>query len=310
MVHVPLLRRGAPYTSLDVAYAPHHATGEPFAEVSQANVGLIRRDLLAQQAMRASLMRHSTAELVDLTRQAADIFLNGTLPIGSDSQMPDDYVRQLSATTGMPFVMVRRNMQRVANVMQNVGPILKGLTRGLDPAVLDQGFGDVNGQAVSFFPRAQSLGIARGLDHDGQDGGPSFGRGKLAVLEVPLRPRDAEAVGRGPDDARHLDGDLAPADLREGVTGAGVVVQCGRTAIRGPLIGAKPVLADNDRVGRDRADLLDESAEMESNLRIGRAIVGIGGRDGLRLTEIVHLHDPRHHGPACGLPDQCRGKSG
>jgi len=38
-----------------------------------------------------------------------------------DEQRPDDYVEQLSATTGMPFVMVRRNMQRVAAVMEKPG---------------------------------------------------------------------------------------------------------------------------------------------------------------------------------------------
>ena len=57
MLHLPLLRRGEPYKSLDVARAPHHATGQPFVEISQANVGLIRRDLLRQDEMRASLAR-------------------------------------------------------------------------------------------------------------------------------------------------------------------------------------------------------------------------------------------------------------
>ena len=56
MLHIPLLRRGRPYQSLDVAKAPHYATGEPFVEISHANVGLIRRDLLEQEAMRASLI--------------------------------------------------------------------------------------------------------------------------------------------------------------------------------------------------------------------------------------------------------------
>jgi acyl-CoA reductase-like NAD-dependent aldehyde dehydrogenase len=158
MLHIPLLRRGQPYKSLDVVRAPHHATGKPFVEISQANVGLIRRDLLAQEAMRASLARIPVARLLELTRAAADIFLNDTLPICDDTQRPDDYVEQTSATTGMPFVMVRRNMQRVAAVMANVENILRGLTRGLDPAVLDRGFGEMNGQAISFYPKARVLG--------------------------------------------------------------------------------------------------------------------------------------------------------
>ena len=159
MLHVPLLRRGKPYTSLDVAHAPHHATGRPFVEISQANVGLIRRDLLEQDAMRASLTALPTARLIEMTREAAGIFLNDTLPIGEEMQRPDDYIEQLSATTGMPHVMGRRNMKRVASVMENVGTILGGLTRSLDTTILDRGFGEVNGQAVSFFPRTRSLGV-------------------------------------------------------------------------------------------------------------------------------------------------------
>jgi acyl-CoA reductase-like NAD-dependent aldehyde dehydrogenase len=159
MLHIPLLRQGRPYVSLDVATAPHHATREPFVEISQANVGLIRRDLLQQDAMRQALNSHTVASLIEMTKAAAPIFLNDVLPIGDAPQSPADYVAQLSATTGMPHVMVRRNMQRVASVMENVAGILSGLTRGLDAAVLDRGFGDMNGQAISFSPRARALGV-------------------------------------------------------------------------------------------------------------------------------------------------------
>jgi acyl-CoA reductase-like NAD-dependent aldehyde dehydrogenase len=190
MLHIPLLRRGQPYRSLDVAHAPHHATGRPFAEISQANVGLIRRDLLAQEAMRASLVSIPVARLIEMTRQAAQIFLNDTLPIGSDTQRPDDFVEQVSATTGMPFVMVRRTMRRVADVMQNVEHILSGLTRGLDLGVLDLGFGQVTGQAVSFYPKTRALGIVLPSNSPGVHGlwAPAI------ALKMPLvlRPGGAE----------------------------------------------------------------------------------------------------------------------
>jgi acyl-CoA reductase-like NAD-dependent aldehyde dehydrogenase len=159
MLHIPLLRQGRPYRSLDVTTAPHHATREPFVEISQANVGLIRRDLLQQEAMRKALMAHRVFDLVEMTRRAAPIFLKDTLPLGDATQSPDDYVMQLSATTGMPHVMVRRNMQRVASVMEHVGFIIRGLTRGVDPEVLDRGYGDMIGQAISFSPRARALGV-------------------------------------------------------------------------------------------------------------------------------------------------------
>jgi acyl-CoA reductase-like NAD-dependent aldehyde dehydrogenase len=190
MLHVPLLRRGRPYRSLDVVHAPHHATGRPFAEISQANVGLIRRDLRDQAAMRAALTALPTSRLIQLTRDAAAIFLHDTLPLGDDRQRPDDYVEQLSATTGMPYVMVQRNMQRVASVMEHAGAILTGLSRGLDPAVLDRGFGEVNGHAVSFFPRSHALGVVLPNNSPGVHGlwVPSI------ALKMPLvlRPGSAE----------------------------------------------------------------------------------------------------------------------
>ena len=162
MVHIPLIRRGVPYRSIDVARIAHHATGAPYAEVSQANVGLIRRDLLAQDAMRASLTQFTVARLIEMTKQAAHYFQHDTLPLGAvgdTQQSPDDYVLQLSATTGMPHVMVRRNMQRIVSVMENLPDILRGLTRGLDLEILDHGFGEVNGQAFSFYPNGKTLGV-------------------------------------------------------------------------------------------------------------------------------------------------------
>jgi acyl-CoA reductase-like NAD-dependent aldehyde dehydrogenase len=159
MLHIPLLRRGVPYRSLDVAHAPHHATGQPFVEISQANVGLIRRDLLQQEAMRASLAKIPVARLLQMIGEAAEILLHGALPIGDDRQRPDDYVEQVSATTGMPHAMVKRNLARVASVMTNAPDILRGLTRGLDLTVLDRGIGEANGHAVSFYPKAQALGV-------------------------------------------------------------------------------------------------------------------------------------------------------
>jgi acyl-CoA reductase-like NAD-dependent aldehyde dehydrogenase len=43
--------------------------------------------------------------------------------------------------------------------MEHVGFIFRGLTRGTDPEVLDRGYGDMIGQAISFSPRAKALGV-------------------------------------------------------------------------------------------------------------------------------------------------------
>jgi len=159
MLHIPILRQGRPYKSLQVARVPHHRSEEPFVEVSQANGGLIRRDLLQQGAMRAALAKYSCDELVAICESAADHFLGGTLAIGDEEQGPEDYVRQTSATTGLPHVLVRRNMKKVHGVLGQVGTVLAGLTRGLDLGVLDRGEGVVDGRAVSFFPRGDTLGV-------------------------------------------------------------------------------------------------------------------------------------------------------
>src|SRR5438128_12107145 len=45
MLHIPVLRWGQPYTSIEVDEVVHFADGEPIARVSRANGGLIQRDM-------------------------------------------------------------------------------------------------------------------------------------------------------------------------------------------------------------------------------------------------------------------------
>jgi acyl-CoA reductase-like NAD-dependent aldehyde dehydrogenase len=161
MLHIPILRHGVPYKSLDVARVPHHKTRETFVEVSLANGGLIRRDLResSQIEARRALAAVPFARLLDICARAADHFLHDTLPLGETMQSPEDYVQQLTATTGMPHVLVRRNMQKIAGVLTQMRTVLRGLTRGLDLSLLDAGHGDHGGYALSFYPRTQSLGV-------------------------------------------------------------------------------------------------------------------------------------------------------
>ena len=159
MHHIPILRKGEPYKSLDVVRVPHHRTREPFVEISQANSGLIRRDLLDQASAKRALEAFTSAELLEITARAADHFANDELPLGDAGQSPQDYVKQVSATTGMPHVLARKNMAKIESVMRQMQSVLNGLTRNLDLGILDRGFGELNGQALSFFPRTDSLGV-------------------------------------------------------------------------------------------------------------------------------------------------------
>lgn len=162
MLHLPILRWGVPYRSVNQVVTPHFRTREPFVSMSQANLGLIRRDLLRQGEARAALQTIPAADLIAMAGRAANYFLNDTLPLDPESgttQTPQQYVEQVSATTGMPFSNVRRNMLKVHGVLDKVEEVLAGLTRGLDLSVLDSGYGTVRGQMLSFFPRTEALGV-------------------------------------------------------------------------------------------------------------------------------------------------------
>jgi acyl-CoA reductase-like NAD-dependent aldehyde dehydrogenase len=137
---------------------PHHRTRETFVEVSHANAGLIRRDLSRQEIARASLSKFTTRDLVDICTRAAEHFTNDSLPLGDTTQTAEDYVAQVSATTGMPYVLARRNMGKIKSMLANMESVLNGLTRNIDWEILDRGFGVRDGKSLSFFPRTQSLG--------------------------------------------------------------------------------------------------------------------------------------------------------
>ncbi|MFQ5503144.1 MAG: aldehyde dehydrogenase, partial [Phycisphaerae bacterium] len=80
MLHIPILRHGRPYESVETIDIIHHATGEPLARVSLANSGLIARDIRRMNPN--ALESFTMADLIDATKRAGDIFLHGTLPLG------------------------------------------------------------------------------------------------------------------------------------------------------------------------------------------------------------------------------------
>ncbi len=139
MLHIPILRHGQPYESIDKVELVHHATGEAAASVSQANPGMVVRDINRMDD--AVLEAFTVRELIDICRRAAERFIGGVLPIGDAKQSFDDYVRQLSATTGMPVTYCRSNAEKIRRVLAEMDTIIAGLTRGFDLSILDRGFG-------------------------------------------------------------------------------------------------------------------------------------------------------------------------
>ena len=77
-----------------------------------------------------------------MMKKAADLYLNGTLPMGDGEQTPDDFARQQSASTGLPEHMCKANMKKNHFVLSNMDQILDALTRGLPLDVLTRGYGD------------------------------------------------------------------------------------------------------------------------------------------------------------------------
>lgn len=159
--HIPAFRLGQSYDSLDKTEVKNCRTGETVAHVSKVNAGIIRKDLAKVTAARAALKKFSCAQLIQITAKSADLFLHGTLPLGDrgHTQSPQQYMETLSATSGLPHALIRRNMTRIHAAMSQMDKILRGLTRGLDLRVLDTGLGEQAGSPVSFFPLTQCLGL-------------------------------------------------------------------------------------------------------------------------------------------------------
>jgi acyl-CoA reductase-like NAD-dependent aldehyde dehydrogenase len=156
-----VLRAGVEYESLDAQELTGYRDGQALARVSRANAGLIRRDLARIGAAAERLRSIPMAELVRRSRDAARRFLEDTLPLEKSgaAQSPEDYVRALSATSGLPHALVRANMTKVATVLGEIERILGGLTRGLDLGVLDTGLGRQGDAAVCFAPTTSALGV-------------------------------------------------------------------------------------------------------------------------------------------------------
>jgi acyl-CoA reductase-like NAD-dependent aldehyde dehydrogenase len=297
ILHIPILRKGVPYRSLDVVRTPHHRTKETFVELSQANVGLIRRDLLDQRTPREALAKYSTAELIAISKRAADIFSNDKLPMGDATQTPEEYVVQLSATTGMPHTLVRRNMKKIHAALAEMEQVIAGLTRKIPYDVLDRGFGS----GLSFFPRTESLGIVLPSNSPGVHSlwTPAF------ALKIPLvlKPGSAEPwtpyrliqalIRAGAPPAAFS---YYPADH---AGGAEILRQCGRGMVFGD-VGSTRIWANDPRVevhgpgfskvviGEDCAD------EWEKYLDV--MVASIAANSGRSCVNASSVWTPRHAG--------------
>lgn len=157
MLHIPVLRHGEVYRSLDVGPVPSVAGGE--AETSLANAGLLRRDHVHRLPAAVEILRAiPAAERIRRIQAASTLFREGTLTIGDLEQSPGDYARACSASTGLPESMILANIDKLAFVLSQMETVVRGLTRGLDVGILDSGHGEHAGIPVAIVPEADALG--------------------------------------------------------------------------------------------------------------------------------------------------------
>jgi acyl-CoA reductase-like NAD-dependent aldehyde dehydrogenase len=235
MLHIPVLRWGTPYTSIDVDPVVHFATGEPIANVSRANGGLIQRDMRKAARARELLRDIPIDDLIARAGKAGELYMNATLPMGDGTQSPDEFVRAQSASTGLPERMCRANMKKNAFVLAEMRAILSSLTRGLALDVLSSGHGEERGVPISFQAQSPVVGLVL----------PSNSPG-VHTLWLPVIPLQVGLVLKpGPQEPwtpyRMAEAFFAAGVPREAIAvypgggdvGAAVLDSCGRNLIFG-----------------------------------------------------------------------------
>ena len=159
-MHLPAYRFGKPYESLERETLVHFLTGEKIAEVSQVGGAIVSRDLQKAGQARAALLAIDPEEIVERLQTAGNLYAHGTLTVGDSKQSPDDFVKQQSATTGLPESLCRANMQKNMFVLANMDRMLDALSRGLPPEIFWKGFGtEHRGVVVSYQAQSPVLGL-------------------------------------------------------------------------------------------------------------------------------------------------------
>jgi acyl-CoA reductase-like NAD-dependent aldehyde dehydrogenase len=157
---IPTYRFGEAYESLDRIEIADFRTGEICASVSSVNAGIITRDLRKIPHSFRSLQRHTTADMIAICKRAAKLFIDGDVKVAEGvTQSPDDYCRLVMTSGGLPKAVVRSNMKKIALVLTEMASVLRGLTRGLDLCVLDDGIHEQDGLLVSYRPVAGHLAV-------------------------------------------------------------------------------------------------------------------------------------------------------
>jgi acyl-CoA reductase-like NAD-dependent aldehyde dehydrogenase len=139
MMRLDVLRQGVAYRSMETLPVPHVCTGETVAELGYANAGLIRRDARQFAKAKATLDALDTETLLGRIEAAGVLFAEAELSVGDQIQGPQDYIRSVSATTGIPEVLCAKNVEKIRAACAQVRASLSGLTGGIEPGAFDTG---------------------------------------------------------------------------------------------------------------------------------------------------------------------------
>ena len=295
--HIPVLRQGAEYSSLDQNELTGIGSGEPLARISQCNAGLIKRDLRRQGKAAEKLRVLSSEQLLDICKRAGDLFLHAELPLNGDgdSQTADQYISTLSQTSGLPHVLVRRNMQKIFTVFDGMHGILNGLMRGMDAGVVETGFGEHSGIPVHYSPTTNALGVVLPSNSPGVNSiwMPAIALGVPVVLKpgreepwTPLRIMQAFIAAGCPAEAFSF----YPTDHE----GSGVLLErCGRSLLFGDA-AVTDAYAKDARVqihGPGRSKVLIGEDEIENWQRhlpaLLDSVAANGGRSCINASSIL-----------------------
>ena len=80
--HIPILRQGRPYKSLDTQTIEKLGTEDPAVEISFACADMIKHDLHKMDQARAKLRAMKSSDLIDITKKAGEIFLDTYRRVG------------------------------------------------------------------------------------------------------------------------------------------------------------------------------------------------------------------------------------
>ncbi len=318
-MHLPAYRFGKPYESVERTTLVHFLTGEPVVEVSQVGGAIVGRDMQKGARAREALLAIDPEEIVERLQTAGNLYAHGTLPMGDSRQSPEDFVKQQSATTGLPESLCRANMQKNLFVLSNMDRMLDALSRGLPPEVFWKGYGrEQRGVVVSY--QAQSpvlglvlpsnspgvhtlwlpviaLGVGLVMKPGGQEPWTPY-RMAAAMIEAGI---PAEAIGLYPG-ATDVGASILASCKRSMIFGSAKTVEQYRgnpgVQVHGP--GFSKILLGDDCVDRweEYLDLMVESVAING----GRGCINASAIYASRHTEAIAAGLAERLGPVDVLP--------